>query len=235
MTLQKNDFIEIEFAGRTPDGEIFDSNIKEVLEKLNPNYNKDQAKPFAFALGQNMFLKGVEDYLLEKNEIGKNFTIELAPENAFGLRQSQSVQLIPMRVFIQQKINPIQGVVFNFDGRIGKILSVSGGRVMVDFNHPLAGKKIIYDVKVLRKIDDINEKTKSFIDFLFKRDLIFEIRDDILFLKVEKQMKQFIEIFKDKFKEVLNLNLHVDIIAEQTKDNLSKLAVEEQNKSQQSL
>ena len=107
---------------------------------------------------------------------------------------------------------------FNFDGRIGKVISVSGGRILVDFNHPLAGKKLIYDIKILKKIEDQNEKTKSFIDFLFKRELTFEIKNEDLFVKVEKQMKQFIELFKDKFKEVLNLNLHVDILAEPEKD-----------------
>ncbi|MFA4952929.1 MAG: peptidylprolyl isomerase [Candidatus Pacearchaeota archaeon] len=231
MALQKNDFIEIEFTGKNFEGDIFDSNVKEVLEKLNPNYNKNQARPFAFALGQGMFLKGVEDFLLEKGELGKIYKIELSPENAFGFRQSQLVQLMPMKIFIQQKINPIPGVMFNFDGRIGKILSVSGGRIMVDFNHPLAGKKIIYDIKVLRKIEDINEKTKSFIDFLFKRDLIFEIRNDDLFIKIENQMKQFIELFKDKFKEVLNLNLHVEEITKSEED-LRSITSEGQNKSQ---
>ena len=222
MTLQKNDFIEIEFTAKTSDGEIFDSNIKEVLEKLNPNYDKNQAKPFIFALGQGMFLKGVEDYLLEK-DIGKNYLIELLPENAFGFRQSQLVQLIPMKIFIQEKINPISGAMFNFDGRIGKILSVSGGRVIVDFNHPLAGKKVIYDIKILRKVDDLNEKTKSFIEFLFKKDFLFEIKDKELILKVEKEMKQFVELFSEKFKEILNLNLHVEGITEQSINNLNEL------------
>ena len=45
-----------------------------------------------------------------------------------------------MKIFIQQKINPIPGVMFNFDGRIAKVLTVSGGRVMIDFNNPIAGK-----------------------------------------------------------------------------------------------
>ena len=218
MVLKKNDFIEIEFTGKTLEGDIFDSNLKEVIEKLNPDYDKNQARPFTFALGQGMFLKGVEDYILEKGEIGKNYTIEILPESAFGFRQAQFVQLIPMRIFVQQKINPVHGMAFNFDGRICKVISVSGGRILVDFNHPLAGKKLIYDIKILKKIEDQNEKTKSFIDFLFKRELTFEIKNEDLFVKVEKQMKQFIELFKDKFKEVLNLNLHVDILAEPEKD-----------------
>ena len=52
-----------------------------------------------------MFLKGVDDFLIGK-EIGK-YTIELTPEKAFGNRESKLVQMIPMKVFQQHKINPI--------------------------------------------------------------------------------------------------------------------------------
>ena len=85
--------------------------------------------------------------------------------------------MIPIKLFKAQKLNPYPGAVFNFDGRIAKVLSVSGGRVMVDFNNPLAGKIVIYEINVLRKVDDLNEKIKSFINFLFRRDLKFSIQD----------------------------------------------------------
>jgi len=88
-----------------------------------------------------MFLKGVDDFLIGK-EIGK-YIIELSPEKAFGNRESKLVQMIPMKIFHQHKINPVPGTLFNFDNKVAKILTVSGGRVMVDFNNPLAGKDII--------------------------------------------------------------------------------------------
>lgn len=59
MTLQKKDFIEVEFTARVKDGEIFDSNIKENI--INAEL-KSKAKPFVFCLGENMFLKAIEDF-----------------------------------------------------------------------------------------------------------------------------------------------------------------------------
>ena len=61
MPLQKKDFIEIEFTARTKEGEIFDSNVKEDLQKLNP---EAKAKPFVFCLGEGMFLKSIDDFLM---------------------------------------------------------------------------------------------------------------------------------------------------------------------------
>ena len=204
MTLKKKDFIEIEFTGKIKDGEIFDSNIKKDLEKLNPNV---KPKSFIFSLGEGMFLKGIDDFLIGKN-IGK-YTIELEPENAFGNRDAKLVQMVPMKIFKTQKVNPFPGAMFNFDGRVAKVLSVSGGRVMVDFNNPLAGKNIVYDLKILRKVDDINEKTKALIEFFTKKqDLKFKIKDKKLIIE-DKQFAQFLNLFKDKFKNILDLDLEV--------------------------
>jgi FKBP-type peptidyl-prolyl cis-trans isomerase 2 len=211
--LQKKDFIEIEFTGKIKDtGEIFDSNIKKDLEKLNPQHKPEQAKPFVFSLGQDMFLKGIDDFLIGK-EI-KEHKIDLSPEKGFGNRDAKLIKLMPRSVFIQQKTNPVPGMVFNFDNQIGKILSVSGGRIRVDFNNPLAGKDVVYDVKILRKIEDQNEKIKSFIEFVFRQPLKFEVKDKKIIIQAEKQMKQFIEMFKEKFKEVFEMDLEVEEVGD---------------------
>jgi len=209
--LQKKDFIEINFTGRIKGGDIFDSNIKEDLMKI-PNASQEQAKPLIFPLGEGMFLKGIEDFLIGKKI--RKYEIELTPEKAFGQRQQFLVQVMPIKVFAQQEVIPHQGMIFNFDGRIGKILSVSGGRVIVDFNNPLAGKTVIYDITIIKKIDDLNEKIRSFLEFLFKKEFKFEIKEGKIVLEVEKKMKQFVELFKDKFKEVFGLNLEIKEIAE---------------------
>tara|TARA_Y100000034_G_scaffold73952_1_gene88904 strand:- start:1934 stop:2602 length:669 start_codon:yes stop_codon:yes gene_type:complete len=214
MKLQKKDFIEIEFTGRVKDGDIFDSNIKEDLERINKDI---KSRPFIFGLGEEMFIKGVDNFLIGK-EVGKRYEIELMPNDAFGNRDPKLVQLMPMRVFREQKINPVAGAMFNFDGRIAKILTVSGGRIIVDFNNPIAGKIVIYNIKVLRKIEDINEKVKSLIDFLFKRELKFVVKEKKLIIEAEKGMTKFIELFKDKFKNTLELDLEVKEIAEKKED-----------------
>lgn len=204
MTLQKNDFIEIEFIAKIKDGGVFNTNVKEELKKLNP---QAEAKPFVFALGQDMFLKGV-DYFLIGKEIGE-YKIELTPEKAFGKRDSKFIQRMPIKVFHDQKINPVQGAAFNFDGRIAKILAVSGGRVIVDFNNPLAGKELIYNLKISKKVEDINEKINALNDFFFKKEFKFEIKDKKIILETEENMKNFVELFKDKYKDILGLDLEI--------------------------
>jgi FKBP-type peptidyl-prolyl cis-trans isomerase 2 len=214
MAFQKKDFVEVEFTGKIKDGEIFDSNVKKNLEKLNPNENP---KPFIFSLGENMFLKGIDDFLIGK-ELG-SYTIDLTPEQAFGPRVPQFVQMVPIKVFKAENLNPVVGAVFNFDGRIAKVLSVSSGRVMVDFNNPLAGKNVVYEINVLRKVDDLNEKIKAFLNFLFRRDFKFTVEGNKVIIEVEKNFVQFIEMFNEKFKDVFSMDLiPKEIEAKKTED-----------------
>ncbi|MCF7910629.1 FKBP-type peptidyl-prolyl cis-trans isomerase [Candidatus Pacearchaeota archaeon] len=223
MPLQKNDFIEIEFTARVKDtAEVFDTNIKEDLEKSNSK-SSVQAKPFVFPLGYDFFLKGVEDFLLNKSDekFPSEYNLDLSPENAFGKRDSSLIRRIPTKIFREQKINPVPGVIFNFDGKMAKVLAVSGGRVIVDFNHPIAGKDVSYKIKVIRKISELDEKIHALMDFFYRKEFDFEISDKeknkklIIKLKQEeKQYKQFLELFKDKFKEILDLDLEVEFAGE---------------------
>lgn len=213
--LAKKDFIEIEFTGKTKDGKIFDSNIKEDLKELHQGHNHEvDSTPLIFCLGEGMFLKSIDDFLIGKPETSATYEIELAPENAFGVRNSQFVQMIPLKAFKESESRPVPGMMFNMDGRIAKILAVSGGRVMVDFNNPLAGKNVVYKIRLLRKVDNLHDKIKSLISFLFQRDIHFDLNEKNIVLKVEKPLVEFVKLFEGKFKDILDLNLEVKEIEE---------------------
>src|SRR3989344_5391232 len=104
----------------------------------------------------------------EKECFLKELIIFLLEKRLENMLLDSLLKMIPIKVFFQHKINPVQGAMLNFDGKMGKVLSVSGGRVLVDFNHPLAGKDVIYEVNVKRIIQNINE--------IFRMEL--EIRGD---------------------------------------------------------
>ena len=217
MEIKKNDFIEVEFTGKIKDGGIFDSNIEKDIKESKLSL---EPKPLVFSIGNNMFLKGIDNFLIGKEE-GKEYEIELNPEDAFGNRSQDLVQRVPSKVFSNHKINPVRGEVLNFDGKIGKVLSVSGGRVIVDFNNPLAGKIVIYKLKILRKIEDLNEKVKSLNEFLFRKDFEFEINEKKLIMKVDKKISNFVKMFSEKFSEILGLELDVREIEDTPKEKIS--------------
>ena len=128
-----------------------------------------------------MLLPALDKFLVGK-EIGKNYHIELSPDEAFGQRKKEFIRTMPMSVFVKQKINPQPGMVFSFDNMPARISAVSGGRVIVDFNNPLAGKYLVYDLSVKNKISDDNEKISTLIEFFLKRPLEFKL--EVFFHKI---------------------------------------------------
>ena len=218
----KNDFIEIDFTARVKDGDIFDSNIKEDIEKSNLNAQGFVSKPFILSVGNEMFVKGVDEFLQDK-EVG-DYVIELSPEKAFGVRRPSLVKIIPLRVFHEKNLNPYPGMMLNMDNIIARVLSVSGGRVTTDFNNPLAGKTVVYNIKVKRKLLDLEEKVKALIDFFFKQDFKFEIneKEKKITIEAEKQIGEFIKIFSDKFKEILGMDLEVKFKEDKNKEKKSQ-------------
>lgn len=145
---KKGDKIELKFTGRIKDGEIFDTNIPEQAKKIGLEIN---VKPFIITIGSDQVISGL-DKALEDKEVGKKYEIELTSNQAFGPRRPELVKTVPKRVFTEQEINPQPGMAFNMDGMLVRIISVSGGRILADFNNPLAGKDIVYEFTIIRKI-----------------------------------------------------------------------------------
>ncbi len=156
--LVKGDFVEFDFVGRIKgNGQIFDLSSEEIAKKEGV-YREGQKYGPAFAIiGKDMLIKGL-DKNLEGKEIGKEYDFEIPVEDAFGQRNPQLVQLTNLSKF--KEFRPVTGMQVNVDGLLATVRSVSGGRVTLDFNHPLAGKALSYHVRVLRKISDIAEKIK---------------------------------------------------------------------------
>jgi FKBP-type peptidyl-prolyl cis-trans isomerase SlyD len=205
MTIGKNDFVEIEFLAKA-DGQVFDTNIKEEAEKAQLNIKN--FSPLVIAVGAGMVIAGL-DKELEGKEFNKKYNASFSPEQAFGKRDSKLVRMIPLKVFIQQKIMPEKGMQLSLDGMIVKVLSVSSGRVLVDFNNPLAGKQVSYEYTLKRKVEDIKEKINALQDFFFRTNFDFEVGENIVF-KVDENVGKFIQIFEKQFEELIGKKIKIE-------------------------
>lgn len=162
MALTTGDFIELDYSGKLrDDGTLFDTTIESVAKEagLNP---KAEYKPTIICLGHGQLLRGLDTFL-EGKEPGKH-TVKLSPEEAFGKKDPKLLKLIPLKKFKEAKIEPYPGLDVNIDNHYGVVRSVSGGRVTVDFNHPLAGKELTYELEVKRKVEAPEEQVAALLD-----------------------------------------------------------------------
>jgi len=203
--VKKKDFIEIKFTGFA-NGEMFDSNIEEDLKKVNP---KAKAKETIVMVGEGMLVKGLDEFL-EGKEVGKEYEVTIKPRDGFGERKGELVRTIPLKVFTEKKVSPRPGMVLNMDNNIVKVITISGARVITDFNNPLAGKELEYKVKIVRKVTDEKEKVKSVLELLFKFVPDFDIKGNKVILKGPKGLEQFVKIMSSKFKDLLGKDLEFE-------------------------
>lgn len=203
-TVVKDDFIEIEFIGKS-NGEVFDTTDKEEAKKIGIEAD---VKPMIISVGNQMMIKGLDDELVGK-EVGKEYFAHLLPEKAFGKRDPKLLKIMPIKIFHEKKIEPMPGMSFQLDYNIVRIASVSGGRVTVDFNNPLAGKEVDYEYKIIRKVTDDKEKVNALQDFFFRQRFDFELKDKSVIFK-KQEIKPFIEMFKQKFKDITGLEFSVE-------------------------
>lgn len=161
---KEKDFIEIDYIGRIKENnQIFDLTYEDIAKKEKLDQGHAHFGPRIICLGENQILKAIDGFLLNKN-IGETYTLEIKPENAFGKKNTNMMQIVTVDTLRKQNINPFPGLQINASGLLGTIRSVTGGRVTIDFNHPLAGKNIIYEIKINKLIDKDDEKLKSLIE-----------------------------------------------------------------------
>lgn len=165
--IKLHDFIEVDYTGKLPDGLVFDTTQAEIAKQQHIYSDKTKYGPAIVCVGEQQILPGLDAQFVDK-EVGKEYTVALTSENAFGKRDVKKVKIIPMNTFREHKTEPHPGLQINVDGEMGIVSNISGGRVIVNFNHPLAGKEVVYVFKIRRKIDDVTEQITSFLAMSFK-------------------------------------------------------------------
>ena len=190
--VKKNDFIEIDFVAKIKGtNQIFDLTEEKTAKENNMYDDKFTYEPQIICVGKCDVISGLDDFL-EGKEVGKSFEVEIEPEKAFGKKNVKLIKLVPLSEFKKRKIIPYPGLKIEFDGYSGVIRTVSGGRILVDFNHPLASKELVYKVKINKIIEDEEDKINGLLKILVgQKDsgLQVETGNVILTLKIPPELQ----------------------------------------------
>ena len=83
----------------------------------------------------------------------------------------------------------------NIEGLMGTVRSISGGRSLIDFNHPLAGKDLIYEVEIKRIVTNTEEKLKSLLELKLGNEVEVSISDNkaVIKLEIKQDLKKILE------------------------------------------
>jgi len=182
--MKNGDWVKIEFTGkRAADGRVIECTSAEEAKKAGIFQEDGIYGPGLVIIGSGTTLKGIEDALLQMKD-GESRTIELAPDKAFGVRDPTLVRIMPIGDFRKRDIDPYPGLMLNMDDRRATVRSVTGGRVTLDFNHPLAGEKLVYDVKASGVIEGTKARAQELLSRSFQGDVLkscaVELKGEVL-------------------------------------------------------
>lgn len=206
-------------------GDIIECSDKEKYDKA-PATN--DFKPFEVMIGKEKLFPKLEKAISKNLKSKDYFTVELTSDEAYGKKNAKMIETIPLREFTKQKINPYPGTVLDFGGLQGKILYVGSGRVTVDFNHPLAGKGLIYEVKVVDEIKDPLKKAEVLLAPYKNavKDMDVSIDGDKLIIKskmdLEQSLADVISEIKENVKEIKDVSVEKKETAKKSRGPSSK-------------
>lgn len=138
MPVKKGDKVKVEYTGKLEDGTVFDSS--------------EGKEPLEFEVGSGMIIKGFDDAVTGM-EKGEEKEITLKPEEAYGEPNPQLMKKVPKEQ-LPKEPEPKVGMMLALGTPDGKqiparIAEIGDKEVTIDINHPLAGKTLIFKIKVV--------------------------------------------------------------------------------------
>ncbi len=244
MAIKNGDFVRLEFTGKIKEtGDVFDTTNEEVATEAGIAVENKEYGPIPIIIGGNHLLKAIDEAVIGL-DVGDSKEIEVDPENGFGERDSNLIQLIPMKEFKKQGMTPHVGMELTSEGHKGRVLTVSGGRVKVDFNHDLAGKNLEYSVVITDIIDDDEEKIKSMIQLHYaypNMDLDkteIKIDGDKVSIKLDEitrfDQKSYMDVTFARFRIAKDIWDNMDFEKVEFADEFEKKVEEEESKEEES-
>jgi FKBP-type peptidyl-prolyl cis-trans isomerase 2 len=175
MPVKEGDFIRISYTGRSF-GTVFDTTREEDAREAGTYDANKKYRPVIVCAGKQHIVLGLDEAIIGK-EIGYEDTIEIVPEKAFGEHEQERMRSFGKKVL---KEKPVLGNRVNIPNvGEGTIVNIIGNRVLVDFNHPLAGQTLTYTFKIEDIVEDPVEQIQGLVQMFSGIDVKVSLIDGV--------------------------------------------------------
>ncbi len=222
--IKQGDFIKISYTAKLEDGTVIDTTDEKVAKEYGIYDENGRYGDIVIVVGEGNVVKGLDEQLVGK-EVGFKGEIVVPPEKAFGEYDPKKREIVSIRKFPER---PKPGQRVRLGNRVGTVERVIGRRVIVDFNHPLAGKTIIFDIEIKEKVEKLEEKIKALFVMYTGLDVEVEVSDSTARVLIPKgaSLNQIFVIGKydavSKAFKLLNIET-IEIVEKFVKEEENKL------------
>ncbi len=135
-TVEAGDNIKVEYRGELENGEVFDASER-------------RGQPLAFAAGAGQMIKGFDEAVIGMR-LNQEKTVTIPAEKAYGLHDEKRVAELSKESFADFWDSLVVGMVVSSpEAGNGKVLELKENSAIIDFNHNLAGKTLVFWIKVV--------------------------------------------------------------------------------------
>ncbi|MHC1757279.1 MAG: peptidylprolyl isomerase [Methanosarcina sp.] len=145
-TVENGDTISVNYVGKLEDGTVFDTSEKEAASEAGIYNEMRDYEPLTFTVGAGQMIKGFDEGVVGM-KVGEEKTIEIPPEEAYGEYMEEYARELP-----RDAVNFVPAVGMQLateTGLKGTVTEVGEESFIVDFNHELAGRTLIFKIKVV--------------------------------------------------------------------------------------
>ncbi len=137
--VKKDDTVKVHYTGKLDDGQVFDSSV-------------ERGEPIKFTMGQGQLIPGFENGIIDM-KVNEKKTINIPKEEAYGEIRKELVQEVP-KSQLPEDIKPEIGMGLTSQTQNGEeinlvVKDVKEDTIVVDGNHPLAGKDLTFELEVV--------------------------------------------------------------------------------------
>jgi FKBP-type peptidyl-prolyl cis-trans isomerase 2 len=144
--IENGDIISVDYVGKLEDGTLFDTSVKEAAIEAGIYNQRRDYNPLTFTVGAGQMIKGFDEGVVGMR-VGEERTLTIPPEEAYGEYREELAREIPVNAV---DFTPEVGMKLITDsGLTGTITEVSENNFVVNFNHELAGKTLIFLVRIV--------------------------------------------------------------------------------------
>ncbi|RLG45666.1 MAG: hypothetical protein DRN81_01020 [Thermoproteota archaeon] len=184
------DFLLVDYTlGIGDTGEIYKTTVEQDAKEYGIYDESQRYGPALLILGAGWLHRNIEKLFVGMKP-GETKEGVLQPNEAFGERDPRNIKTILARRLEKRGITVRVGEKIVIDGREGRIDSVSGGRVRVDFNHPLASKKIKYKITLHRILRTEEEKAEAVLNHVFNYPIRVKIKNNVIIADIPYELIQ---------------------------------------------
>ena len=147
--VEDGDYVQVDYVGKLEDGTVFDTSVKDVAIEAGIYNQKRDYQPLGFTVGAGEMITGFDKGVVGM-AVGENKTLIIPPEEAYGAYREDLLITRPMEELTTAGITPVVGEkIITARGQVVTITDVTDTDVVIDFNHELAGKTLIFDVTLV--------------------------------------------------------------------------------------